>query len=230
MDLTKQVIGEREAFLEKTRKARYACPHCRKRFRATPMRTAYSVYPACPRCGVPVAEACQVRFLDRTRKVLRWASLPVWAPAKFMLMLMGLSFITSKVGLRGAGHGLAFLFTLPLKAIGEYRKSRFASPEELEHYLQQVKSQWKGGVPPTSPVAPVSAHTKAVVEATKAVCKAGSGKVRLSVQGKAKFADGTMHPHNLKGVPVRSDKGLTWVRWFNGNTGGPYRAEELEVV
>lgn len=57
-------------------------------------------------------------------------------------------------------------------------------------------------------------------------------RVRMSVQGKKKYKDCDMNPHNLEGkVLGPSDGGLRWtdVEWYNGKV-NDYLSGQLEVL
>ena len=114
--VTRDLASRNEQFQGKARKVRYACPHCRKRFKDHPQRTAYSPFPMCRRCGTPVGDKHSVKAFDRSRKygwlALKWSSCPVWGP------LLG-KYYAAKWSLRKAcriGGRLGSVIKLPVKA------------------------------------------------------------------------------------------------------------------
>jgi ribosomal protein L37AE/L43A len=86
-------------------RVRYCCPHCGKRFRDKAAGTGV-LHPECPRCGTTVTDANKTRLLDRTRRVGKWASVPVWGPLWILIIGLGWRVGVKRVGAFGLDYGL----------------------------------------------------------------------------------------------------------------------------
>jgi DNA-directed RNA polymerase subunit RPC12/RpoP len=217
----KETIKEGERLNSYAKKLLYKCPCCSKRFKSIPQRTIHSPFPTCPRCGAPVAEEHRIRSFDRTRKVLKVLLFPILLPFKISAATACLSWRGTRAGVRGIWRGAMFLLLLPLNIVKEYRRKRFASPEDLQKYLKEVQDQWKG-----SP--------GFVTETTPKKIKGDPDQVMLSEKGRSTYYASERNPHGVPGTVVNCMDGLSgrqwFIRWDNGKTGGPYKDEEIRFT
>ncbi|UCF78184.1 MAG: zinc ribbon domain-containing protein [Candidatus Eiseniibacteriota bacterium] len=231
--------SERKEYLKRAKKQWYACPHCNKRFRAVPQRTVHSPYPMCPRCGVAVSEQHRTRLLDRTRKVtrfaLKWALAPIWFPLLAKIFLAKKGWGVTRATARGTARAAAWVLSLPVSALRWYGKSRFASPEDLERYLAEVKGQWADGARTVEDlearqkeqeVSEARARqdeeqrrkvealrlkeqrkaAKAEAKAAKREGRTSTNKVMLSKRGEREHPDPEMNPRDTIGAIVREER------------------------
>ena len=245
--VTRDLASRNEQFQVKAKKVRFACPHCRKRFKDHLQRSAYSPFPTCRRCGTPVGEKHRVAAFDRTKKygwlALKWSSCPVWGP------LLG-KYYAAKWSLRKVcriSGKLGAIVKLPIKAgihvLSWWKSRRFASPEELMAYMKEAGYEHMVGSDELERQAPQLNRVGQKADALPIVDEPRDPasermQVSLSHVGTSKYPDSPDNPHGLGGSvigskQIRNDHGALKLNyevvWDNGEK-GMYEAEDLSEV